>query len=105
MKKVIISVLALAFLVSASGCTCRSEHDKVLKEKASIEKRHAELTQENARLKNQISAVQRMKGDLAKLIQKNARLEAKAFTLQREKESLEQQLQQATAKTGNLTSE
>jgi septal ring factor EnvC (AmiA/AmiB activator) len=105
MKKVVISVLALAFLVSVSGCTCKSEHDKVLKEKALIENRYTQLTHENARLKGQISTQQKMKEDLAKLIQKNARLEAESSKLQKEKESLEQQLKQATAKAEILTSE
>lgn len=105
MNKVLVSILAFAFLVSVSGCTTKSEHDKVLKEKASIKREYTKLTQENTDLKGRISTLQKVKEDVARLTQENARLKGENSTLQKEKEGLEQQLKEATAKVGNQDDE
>lgn len=105
MNRVVILVLAFGLLVSISGCTTKSEYDKLFNEKASIEKECTQLTQENARLEDQISTLQKVKEDLAKLTQENARLKDKSSTLQTEKEGLAEQLKQITTKVNNLNNE
>ena len=105
MNKVVVSVLALAFLVSASGCADKIKYDKLLKEKVSIAKECAQLTQENADLKSQVTMPQKVKEGIVKLIQENARLKSMNLMLQKEKEGLAQQLKEGGAKEVEVKSE
>ena len=104
-KRIAISVLALVLIVSVSGCVAKSEHDKVLQDKASIERECTKLTQENKGLKSQVSTLRKVKEDLTKLTQENRRLKNESSALQKEKEALAQQLKQVTEKVKDLNSQ
>ena len=56
MKKVVSLFLAVAFLVSVSGCVGRTEYDRLVSEKTDLEKKSEELSLKETELKNEISS-------------------------------------------------
>ena len=58
MKKVLVLFLIAAFLTTVSGCTPKSEYDKLLDEKAGIAKKCKELSSDRTQLNQTISARQ-----------------------------------------------
>ena len=105
MNKVAVSVLALALIVSVSGCISKGEYDKVLNDKLSIEREHAQLIQENMRLRGESDMLKRVKQDLANITLENTRLKVDSDKLLKEKSDIAKQLKQTTAKINDLNSQ
>ena len=98
MNKFVVPVLAVALIMSVTGCISKSEHEKVLNEKALIEQNYARAVQENTRLENQVLELQRAQIDLERLAQENSRLK-------KEQDSLIQQLTERAATIKALNDE
>jgi len=105
MNKVAISVLALALMLSVSGCISKSEHDAVLQAKATADKKCAVLTQENKALKSQTSILEQVKRQFTELTDDNKRLNNEVSKLKSEKEGLTKQLNDIKATADNLKNE
>ena len=105
MNKVAVSVLALALMVSISGCISKDEYDKVLNDKLSIAKEHAQLMQENMHLRGESDMLKKVKQDLANITLENTRLKGDSGKLLKEKASIAEQLKQTTAKIDDLNSQ
>ncbi|MDP8292824.1 MAG: hypothetical protein RAP41_06555 [Candidatus Orphnella occulta] len=105
MNKVAISVLALALMLSVSGCISKSEHDAVLQAKVTADKKCAMLTQENKGLKSQTSILAQVKRQLTVLTDDNKRLNNEVSKLKKDKESLTRQLQQAKTQAKTVANE
>ena len=59
MKKALILFLVATFLISISGCTSRTEYDKLVDEKTALEKKTEELSSKEIELKDEISSRQK----------------------------------------------
>jgi predicted nucleic acid-binding Zn-ribbon protein len=78
MKKMVSFLLIASFIISVSGCTAKSEYEKLLDEKASIQKRCDGLRLEKEDLKEAIGAREMEIKDL-KTALKKAEARAKSF--------------------------
>jgi len=58
MKKVLILFLVVSLVISVAGCARKSDYEKLLDEKAAVEKKCNELTSEKERLKSETAARQ-----------------------------------------------
>ena len=64
MKKVLALFLVCAFLVTVSGCTTKSEYDKLMDKKNAAEKRTEQIATEKADLAKTIQSRERELKDL-----------------------------------------
>jgi len=55
MKRIVVLFLIAAFIISVSGCAAKSEYDKLLDEKASVQKKCDDLLSKNVQLRLTIS--------------------------------------------------
>ena len=70
MKKLLILLVLVAFVVSAWGCASKSEYDKLMDQKKVAEKKVTELNAEKASLKKTITSremqIKDLKAEVAK---------------------------------------
>ena len=74
MKRALALFLVALFLVSVAGCTPKSEYDKLLVEKASVQKKCDELSSVKVNLEGQLTAKQK---EIRKLSDELKQAEAK----------------------------
>ena len=95
MKRAVALFMCVVFLLSVSGCTPKSEYDKLMDEKAAIEKKCNDITSAKARMADEIAA---QKKEIAELKDSLSKASASAKDLERE-------LLRATANTKKLEAE
>ena len=92
MKKVLILFLAGAFLFSLAGCTPKSEYDKLLDEKAAVQRKLDDMSSKKVNLDTEVAA---RKKEIKEL-------KTQVSTLNTKSSSLEKQLASANAKIKSL---